>query len=724
MPDISLRSLQPEPHKRRFQNNDRIGIAIGTPEARHFRYVEGGPNGHLLERDKSPGSYESFTHDQIADLERTPGWRYDPGHYSQEAVAARLASGVDSLVFLSPKEIDRVLWRLMWVKKVEGLHDVGYPITDTTLEKILADYKEEVKSLFLQEYYRRTGEKPEKRYPFDVRTFWRWWRAYNKGGRKPEALAARYSKCGRTLSVFPTEIEKLIEKNIQDYASEKRPSQNGQYEQLRADINNLNETRESAGLQPFPTPCLKTFARRINDLPAFDVYAGRHGIEAAMKKFGRVSSGLDVTYPGQRVEIDHWEVQLMSILTADVLCLFEERTKENITGYRWHLCTVIDTATRCILGIELSVGPNSEAACAALSMAVRDKQAIASAVGAETPWHMHCGIGVAATDMGSEFVSDRFRFRGTALGSTILNPPAGNPKNRARIERLFGTFSSQFCSLFTGRTFSGPKEKGDYPSEHRACLTVDDLKRAFILYIVDFYHNHRHAGLGGETPYNAWQRLVKSYGTVPPPDADKKRHIFGVELERVVTNRGIRVLDIQYQSDDLQDFLLDKGHGQRLTVLVDPLDLGAITVKFGDKHVTVVGHEAFEGVSIKQWMATQADLRRHHAEDAAIGEQIALRALRKIREIGNVAEALADIGPTTLTAEEIDRAERKMKIAWVSAQVASSGNPESDIFDDAIISSNDLSASRNHKNTSDERDDQTNDRRDQPDDDTNWSLED
>src|SRR3546814_4107563 len=118
---------------------------------------------------------------------------------------------------------------------------------------------------------------------------------------------------------------------------------------------------------------------------------------------------------------------------------------------------------------------------------------------------------------------------------------------RGRIERVFGTIHTQLLSWFDGRTFENVVARGDYPAEARASLLVEELNRVLIRYVVDYYHNHPHEGLGGEPPRNCWNRLVGRYGVKPPPPSHWKRHIFGIRAERIIGNLGLLYLGLRFQ---------------------------------------------------------------------------------------------------------------------------------------------------------------------------------
>lgn len=199
----------------------------------------------------------------------------------------------------------------------------------------------------------------------------------------------------------------------------------------------------------------------------------------------------------------------------------EQRVRFDV-GRRW-VYVVMDCATRCILGFRIVATPNAEDAVRALQLAAVDKTPIAEAAGCRSPWSQAGGIGILVTDQGSAFAFEAFRTAVIDLESTYEAPPAGVPKLRARIERLFRTFGQQLAPMLIGRTFSNSVERGDYPSEDWAALTDDELAEIFTLFIVDIYHNTPHSGLKGETPANAWKRLSNEQNVTPPPNANARR---------------------------------------------------------------------------------------------------------------------------------------------------------------------------------------------------------
>ena len=279
--------------------------------------------------------------------------------------------------------------------------------------------------------------------------------------------------------------------------------------------------------------------------------------------------------------------------------------------------------------MRLAPTPTAETALATLNMALIDKGMFADAVCCLTSWDMSCGIELVLTDSGSAYFAHIFHDAVTAIHATIEHPPVGYAPFRGHLERLFGTLHTGLVSRFTGRTFDNTVTLAGYPAAERASLTVEDVCWAFVRYIVDCYHNQKHDGLGGETPRNAWKRLVQRYKTVPLPGKDAIRNIFGIRHRGMLDIRGVRVLNAYYNSLPLQEYRRTVGDRQ-VDVLIDRNDLGWISVVIHDACLTVPSiTPGLIGVSVDDWLATRADLRRRFGEQAEIVEPTVLRTSRR-----------------------------------------------------------------------------------------------
>jgi putative transposase len=211
-----------------------------------------------------------------------------------------------------------------------------------------------------------------------------------------------------------------------------------------------------------------------------------------------VGAGLEVSRVLERVEIDEWEVDLITLLMLfGVWDILSDTEKDALglkkgPGVRMSLSVAMDSYSRCILAMRLSRAPSIASALATLEMVLVDKGPWADAVGALTPWCMSGLPESVAADAGPPYRSAEFRAALADLGITSARPAAGEAGLRARIERFFGTISTSLMPRLSGRTFSNILQRGDYPSNELAALTVEELSNALVRWVVDIYHNSCH----------------------------------------------------------------------------------------------------------------------------------------------------------------------------------------------------------------------------------------
>jgi putative transposase len=671
---------------RRFGPSDRIGVDVGGTNPVYYRCLSSNTAGHRFERVDQPGVVEIFSHEDIARLETTPGFRYDARWFDHAYQEARLRSEVDHLGHIPERERADVLWKYEWCMRFR--HKAKNGETSRSDEAILAIIPviaaEMADSEAARIGKRRAGSKRTLRAPPSLRTLRRWLAALESSGLDPIGLRNGYRRSGRHAPTLNPDIEALVQKHVARYAANTKPTMTLLYNDLLSDVQELNERRQTAGLEPLYAPCDKVFFKRIRNLPAFDTYAARNGVVAARNKYWMVTSGVEVIRPGERVEFDGWTIPLHQPIAGTALwraLSLEEQDK--IARQRWICCAAVDVATRCTLGLRLAPTSTANLAVSTVAMVVADKGIYADAVGSLSPWSMRCGIEVGYTDQGSEFASE-YRAALSGLRVHVESPPAGFPQLRAHIERAFGTAHTRLIARFTGRAFANIAEKGDYPAQEQASATVDDVARALVRYAVDVYHNSKHEGLGGETPFNAWHRLTQLYSTPAFPNADLRRNVFGVKVRRVLTARGVRLLNVYYQSLELQQHRRRVGDCE-VELIVDPPEMGWASVNIGGRAwLTVPCMAPLQGVCIEDWIATCADLRRRFDAEAELSQPIVLKALRDIQGMSDAAARRAHIGATTLTAEQVNSAEHRLHIAWSPPPDSPAGQGEPDTPPDIL----------------------------------------
>ncbi|WP_294642436.1 Mu transposase C-terminal domain-containing protein [uncultured Aureimonas sp.] len=424
----------------------------------------------------------------------------------------------------------------------------------------------------------------------------------------------------------------------------------------------VNARRGTEGLPPLPIPSRSTFERAVRRLDPFEVCAARYGIQQARRRFKIAGRREAAMAAGERVAIDSWRFQLMMTkLPQQAWAGLPKELIGRLAALRLNACVAVCEATKVPLGVRLSVNADSDTVLRTLEMVCRDKSDIAAAAGCRSTWHHACTPESVPFDSGPENIEANVRWAIRDIGAVNVIGPARHPDARPWVERFFATLDVQFAQFFQGRTFSGVGEKGDYDPGAAANVVVEVLGKSLVRYLVDVYLNSPHAGLGGQTPNDAWEEKTARYGLIPPPAAKVLRAVFGFADTRRIQNRGIRFLGLRYRSKELGRLRMDVGQ-EDVRIRVDLSDLGAISVcrnKPGSRWFTVPCETDMTGVCVEEWLGAAADLRRRHASTAKLREPIVLAALRDLRIAGKASARAAGIGPSTTSRDEILQIEKE-----------------------------------------------------------------
>lgn len=330
---------------------------------------------------------------------------------------------------------------------------------------------------------------------------------------------------------------------------------------------------------------------------------------------------------------------------------------------------------------------NSDEAIATIRMIFADKTRLLEGTGAVSDWSMATGIGTLAYDRGSEFAAFETTRAVTGTGGSPSHTPKGMPWFRGAGERIFLTVERRFMGHFAGRTFSNVVERGDYPSERKANIALDVLARMLVRHVVDDYHNRPHQGLGGETPLNAWNRLVKLTGRIPLPDTNMQRHIFGIEHIATLDKSGVELLGLRFASKDIHRRFLQVGESE-VRVKLDPADIGCISLQFGNEWFNVPNVKRdLRGVSLRAWIDTATALGARFKKEAELSRQIVLDALRDNEALAREYQREAGISEELETPAEVERAIRHMGLSFRLPswdEDTPVNDPNYDLLDDVI----------------------------------------
>jgi putative transposase len=647
----------------------------------------------VLVREDNERAKQTLSHEQLNVLRHSRGYRHDRDFYLPELAQARIHAGVSYVSDLPDEEQAEVLWKQKWcLAAIRKKHAREISYSDESLETAIPIIATEIGALLKTEAdggkRKRAGRKRTDIDGPSPKCLRDWINDLIEGNMNPLALRRKTRKCGNRTPRLEAEEYAFLFQYAAMAAMPEKETGAVLWRKMSAAIETENKLRRAASRPDLVAPSYERLLEEIDKIPFFDMMAGREGVEKAKNYVRALTRGLaDVVRPLQRVEFDEWTVHLhVLLIMTGVWATLSDAQKEHVKTIRLVLCIALDVATKCVVGMSLARTASPENAFRCLEMAVSDKQDYADAVGAVTPWDIHGTMETSAADAGSSFANDKFRAMNIDLGVKFMTTVAGLPWLRGNVERIFRSTDDKFVALFAGRTFSDTAAKGDYDSEGRACLTIDEFAEALVRYKIDHYHNHEHDGLAGETPRSAWLRLTAEFGVDAPPDDHLRRVVFGKQLRPVLGAHGLRVLGIDYQSEELNQLFCEKGH-INVDVRVDLQNLGGISAKVGEGWLLVEGAPELYRVTAKDWIAVWDEFQARNAAINAITRQILDDTMAHLVEVGKIARERRNIAQRPMSAGEIQHHQRRMSIgaSFVRDRAAAKAKGRVDLLEGALV---------------------------------------
>jgi len=517
-----------------------------------------------------------------------------------------------------------------------------------------------------------TKSVPEK---VGARSLRRWTVAYEQCGLG--GLFDRVNERGNHDRRMTADKLMLMTRVVNKFQGEANFTQQNVIDDVRNAFDDANIERREAGRPEIAGPSRETIRKAIIDLDPFQTMLGRDGQDVTRNALSPVGRGIETQRPLERVEIDEWTVDAMSLMAEGGLLHHMTIEEKELLGLdrkkaRWTLTVAICVRTRCIVGMVLSRNGTAKTALRVMDMIMRDKGVWSDAVGALTSWNQFGWPSMIVTDCGKNFISEEFRFRAKDAGITLLHTPAANPRMKPYIERVFRTMSINLMPRLTGRTFANIIEKGDRDPSKRAALTADDFCSALVRWVVDIYHRTPHKGLNGETPLNCWNRLTKKFGVQPPPDLRRRRLVFGEALSQIVSKEGISVLGIRYHCERLARWMLHSKNRQ-VNIRWYPEDIGAIAVEIDDQWIEVAAvFDGFAGVSAQSWLCAARMLRASNERAAEVDRHIVRKTLAHIDALNGEAMRRIGLVAEHWSQERIDEQEDSLFIGFRIADTETS----------------------------------------------------
>lgn len=421
------------------------------------------------------------------------------------------------------------------VEKLKELED--YP---EHLVEIAKQRRAALQALFDNPPDKENVQRVAKKLGVSVRTVQRLFENYLFTGQRLSALIPRAMFFGiRNRKLNEDQIRIMQEVIKEKFLVKEKPSFESVAEAVRRACRN-------AEVKPVGRT---TVLRELRKLDPGLVVTERLGKKAAREKFkahrGKAPIG---ERPLDLVEIDHTQVDVFIVLPSG-------------KAYRPWITLAIDTYSRMVLGFFLTMDePSRLSVGLCLYRAMTPKSGWLRQHGITTSWPCFGRMVSIIADNAKEFRGYFLQEVGLEHDIVICFRPIGQPNWGAHIERLMGRVADEM-HLLPGTSFANPVEKGDYDSDKHATLTLEQLEKFFLHYIVEVYHCSPHTGLNGRTPLSRWESYYAQTGNEQGPHLPQIQAGSDLlisllpSIRRTIQQSGVAWESLQYNDSVLTEYI-------------------------------------------------------------------------------------------------------------------------------------------------------------------------
>lgn len=562
-----------------------IGFVHGQPfeiQGRFCRFIRRTRDGCAVFEEEVSGRPEVFRDEDILRL-------IEKGAFTVKVVAPQLRGGGRRLsvadLALDPELAAMTQRRLSWMLALERLGFTRF--TEATRQEVAEDLKD-----------------PEGVPGLSTLRGWR--KLWLDSGRDVASLIPRVRERGSRERRLPRAlIDIIVDGLVQGWLRPEEPCVTHAYGTIQTKFDEYNATLPPE-LRLKKMPSLSTVYREI--VRTFDHYTitlKREGRVAVNNKERPVGPGPETTRVNETWELDD--------TVADCMVVMEMKDKALGTtvfvplGRPW-ITAVIDRHTAYCPGFDIGFEPPGIIpAFACLRVAVLPKMWVKDSYpDIQKPWVSYGAPLILHTDNLSGYKTDEFYIGCGNIGADIQHSPVMKPWYKGMIERFLGTLTRQVFRRLPGTTFGDVyKKMGKEPPESVAIVTLDELRYLVTKWLLEVYHETPHP-TSGLTPRQAYEASAREH-PLPPPESpqrlDEKLAIYEVQT---IQRYGVQYKDLLYQSVDLMNMRIAPGASEKFIVIVNPRNLGSITVRDPlSKEQCVAYCKAAEGLTLAQHVVAQ-----------------------------------------------------------------------------------------------------------------------
>lgn len=415
-------------------------------------------------------------------------------------------------------------------------------LDQSSIEKTQKKYKILEPLLKLENRTRDDIEIVAKRHNKSIATIYNWLKKFNEVG-VVSGLKNNYENCGgKGKSRLHESVDTVINNVIEElYLNKQQYPLQDIYEQIVYKCHNLK----------LKAPTKNTIRNRINSIHPKLVAKYRQGIKVNETR-GMPNKFPEVKMPLDTIQIDHTKVDVI---------LVDEENREPIG--RPFITVAIDMYSRMVYGFYISLeAPSYFSVGQCLLHAILPKDDMLKKYGIKGDYPLYGLPKKVHMDNGKDFRSVSLHNFCQEYRIEDLYRPVARPEFGGSIERVLGTFMKNMHKL-PGTTRSNIFEKGSYNSEKEAVMTIDELEKWYLDFLINVYHKTEHTSLGMTPEEKFYQGLYgvgedKAIPCLPivPANTLKLRMALLPRIERSVQKNGITIDYVTYFSESLRKWII------------------------------------------------------------------------------------------------------------------------------------------------------------------------
>lgn len=345
----------------------------------------------------------------------------------------------------------------------------------------------------------------------------------------------------------------------------------------------------------------------------------------------RTKGGLeiDVDSSNQVWQADHTQVDVLVV----------DQSGE-VLGRPW-LTLVVDSYSRCVMGFHLGMEvPSASVVCLGLRHGILPKR-YSGWYGLVHRWGTYGVPSYLYTDNGKDFRSSHVEQVANELGIVLCH--RRYPSEGGIVERPFGSLNSELFSSLPGYT-SGSVAERPKEAASEACLSLWELERLIVRYIVDSYNQKVDARMGDQSRIARWEGGCSGALAVL---GERELDICLMRREsRTVYRQGyLQFANLVYRGDCLGGYA-----GEKVVVRYNPRDI-----------TTLLVYQEEEGKDVFVARAHAQDLE---TEQLSLAEAKAMS--RRIREQGRLVSNQSILSEVVSRDREVSRIQQEKQQSSMS----------------------------------------------------------